>query len=1116
MEESKDIFTGERFVPGIEDIQLEMEHFQRYMSIGKLVAGKNILDAASGEGYGSNILAQYAKSVVGLDIDEGAVNRSSERYKEQRNLRYLQGSIASIPLEDASLDVVVSFETIEHVSEDLQQSFLKEIKRVLKPDGFLIMSTPNKEVYSDKHNYHNCFHIKEFYKDEFVRFLNWEFKNVKLYNQFFEVTAVIASCNGGEHEAQYFRNHDVYNHDGKYFIAIASNQELPKESINSVFMNEKQEYEERIGRIISLQTEVDERNAHLHVLDNQIEEKDKRIVELQNAEEQRNHYIEMLNQRLEECENEALQEKDKLTDEIDEKDIRLSLMSRYLSQAESDLVDARYALKCKDEAIQCKDEEMVRRGEHIMKLDTQIADLLQTIANKEGHIEQLLEVDRMYQAETKTVTFKMRALCRKIRRNILPHGSKRRHALWLVKNGFKKVQPEVAPAPVPVECSQKDVVEAVTAEPEVDYTKMYAPLQLPMAEKPCVSIIIPVYNQFDYTYRCLQSIKKHTGNIPYEVIIANDCSTDATTAIDKIVTGVKVITPEQNLRFLRNCNHAAKYAKGEYIFFLNNDTEVHANWLQPLIDLMEQDASIGMAGSKLVYADGRLQEAGGILWKDGSAWNYGNRRDPEEAEFNYVKEVDYISGAAILIRHSLWKEIGGFDETFAPAYCEDSDLAFEVRKHGYKVVYQPLSVVTHYEGVSNGTDTNVGQKQYQVVNQKKFLEKWEDVLGEEHFSNGENVFLAKDRSRSKKQLLMVDHYVPHFDQDAGGKTTFMYLKLFVQLGFKVTFIGDNFYRHEPYTTIMNQLGIEVLYGSNYADNWKLWIKENGKYFDYIYLNRPHITVKYINLVKKYCPGKVFYYGHDLHFLREYRQYEIDGNEELLKSSQRWKRIEFDLFNKADVVHVPGSFEQEYLSKLLPNKPIRNIPAYIYEEPLQGIDKNFDKRKDIIFVGGFGHPPNLDGVLWFAKEVFPKIVAVHPDIRWYIVGSKTPQEVLDLAADEHIIVTGFVSDEELDRLYKTTRLAVAPLRVGAGVKGKVVEACYYQIPLVTTTIGAEGLSLEEEAFKVVDDADAMADMIAKLYVDMNELTRLSENCDTFIRKYFTPEGARKVLSMDMKL
>ena len=182
---------------------------------------------------------------------------------------------------------------------------------------------------------------------------------------------------------------------------------------------------------------------------------------------------------------------------------------------------------------------------------------------------------------------------------------------------------------------------------------------------------------------------------------------------------------QTNQGFLRNCNQAAKAARGKYIMFLNNDTKVTEGWLSSLVKLIESDPSIGMVGSKLVYPDGRLQEAGGILWSDGSGWNYGRLDDPDKAEYNYVKDVDYISGAAILLSVQLWKQIGGFDERFAPAYCEDSDLAFEVRKAGYRVVYQPLSKVIHFEGVSNGTDVNgTGLKRYQVENSKKLREKW--------------------------------------------------------------------------------------------------------------------------------------------------------------------------------------------------------------------------------------------------------------------------------------------------------------------------------------------------------------------------------------------------------
>jgi len=655
-------------------------------------------------------------------------------------------------------------------------------------------------------------------------------------------------------------------------------------------------------------------------------------------------------------------------------------------------------------------------------------------------------------------------------------------------------------------------------EPVVDAKSSiaeYERIVLPKSDNPLVSIIIPAYNQFYYTYNCLKSIAKHTDGVEYEVILADDCSTDLTASITDVVENIVIAKTPVNMRFLRNCNSAVKQAKGEYIFFLNNDTQVLEGWLTSLLELITNDKTIGMVGSKLLYPDGALQEAGGIVWKDASAWNFGKQHGPREAEFNYVRETDYISGAACMIRHSLWKEIGGFDERFAPAYYEDTDLAMEVRAHGYKVVYQPLSMVVHFEGISNGTDISSGQKAYQIVNQKKFYDKWKEVLKKEHFANGEDIFLAKDRSRRKKHILVVDHYVPKHDKDAGGKCTYMYLKLFVKLGMKVTFIGDNFYPEQPYTQELNQMGIEVLYGNYYANNWKKWLKKNAHYFDYIYLQRPHISIKYIDIVKANSHAKIFYFAHDLHHIREYREYELTGNEKKLKSSEKWKKIEYELFEKTDVGHVVGSYEQQMMQEVFPDKPIRNIPLYIYEKQLDDINKDFSTREHIMYVGGFGHPPNIDAVLWFGKEVFPKILETYPTMKWYVVGSKVPAEIQALASD-NIIITGFLPDAELDEVYRKCRMAIVPLRVGAGVKGKVVEAAYYQLPLVTTTIGAEGLDDKVGNMVVENDADAMSDLIIKLYEDYATLKDMSDAGRMFVDKYFMLNEAERVIRADVEI
>ena len=1235
----KDLFTGERFLPGINDIKLEIEHYQRYLSVQRLVKDKIVLDAACGEGYGSDILAKYAKKVIGIDLDNDTITRAKVKYKDRDNLIFIQGNIEKLEIEDCSIDIVISFETIEHVSEDIQKNFLNEIDRVLKNDGIMVMSTPNKRIYSDLHNYNNEFHIKEFYHKDFLKFLHEKFQFVQLYNQSFKVFSVIDSCNREEDDITYYSKDRKYNSDGKYYIAIASHKEIENISLSCLYVDNQNEYEENIERILTLQQEEENRNQHIKKLDEELHYREITIQELQKENSDRNEHIKRLDNEIEKNnetirslqrentdrnnhimhldmviqqnnqiieqqrqisasqleqlakqsdlivhQTERLIEQTEKIGKNSEQNIRqieqieqlyqtigqqseeisgyckkeqeykhqiselLRVSDEQKLEYEHKIADILQINNTKEQEYEQKTVELYHTSDvKIQEYEQRIAEMQQIILNKEGHIELLLEVERTYEREKNTHSYRAGKKLQKIGNFLLPPDSKRRFFLRIAFNLFKNpllMIHVINPKRIKnyIKYMKLEGIEGVKKryEETIDLEKMqlypgdkldldleeirnaknsdeqtveeYSRLEFPWSINPKVSIIIPVYNEFHYTYCCLKSILKNSGDVSYEVIIANDCSTDLTKDIKKIIDNINVVTTKQNVRFLLNCNNAAKHAKGKYILFLNNDTQVQDNWLSPLIELIESDDKIGMVGSKLIYPDGMLQEAGGILWKDGSAWNYGNRKNPSDPEYNYVKEADYISGAAIMIKKKLWNKIGGFDQDFAPAYYEDTDLAFEVRKHGYKVMYQPLSMVVHFEGVSNGTDIENGQKQYQQVNCQKFYDKWKHILESEHEPNGVNVFLAKDRSIHKKHILVVDHYVPHHDQDAGGKCTYMYLKLFVRMGFQVTFIGDNFYKHEPYTTELNQMGIEVLYGNYYYNNWQDWLKENSHYFDYIYLQRPHIAVKYIDLVKQYSHAKILYFAHDLHHIREYREYEMTKDPKKLESSQNWKKIEYDLFSKADVGHVVGSYEQEIMQKAFPNKPIRNIPLYIYDKILDDINKKFKERNDLLYVGGFGHPPNIDAVLWFASEVFPIIVNKYPNIKWHIVGGKVTKEIENLAS-ENIIVEGFVSDETLESLYRTCRMAVVPLRFGAGVKGKVVEAGYFQIPLVTTSIGAEGLNIEDGSMIVEDNGKKMANLICDLY---DKLKEMSNNGKKFISKNFMMSEAERVIRLDLSI
>src|SRR6266542_4216899 len=205
-------------------------------------------------------------------------------------------------------------------------------------------------------------------------------------------------------------------------------------------------------------------------------------------------------------------------------------------------------------------------------------------------------------------------------------------------------------------------------------------LHFPAHEQVEVSVIIPVFNQLQFTHACLASLQTAQERARFEVIIVDDCSTDKTTEVVAQIHGVVYLRNETNSGFIVSCNRGAAKARGKYLLFLNNDTTVKDGWLSALMNTFAEEPQAGAVGSKLVYPDGRLQEAGGIIWQDASGWNYGKFDDPQKPEYNYLRDVDYCSAAALMIPKALFLSVGGFDERYAPAYYEDTDLSFKTRK----------------------------------------------------------------------------------------------------------------------------------------------------------------------------------------------------------------------------------------------------------------------------------------------------------------------------------------------------------------------------------------------------------------------------------------------------
>jgi GT2 family glycosyltransferase len=615
-------------------------------------------------------------------------------------------------------------------------------------------------------------------------------------------------------------------------------------------------------------------------------------------------------------------------------------------------------------------------------------------------------------------------------------------------------------------------------------------VSLPRVDDPLVSVVMVLYGGWKVATRALAALAENTEP-SFEVIVVDNASPDDSLArLEEHVDGATVIGNASNLGFGGASNQGAEQARGRYACFLNSDAIVEPDWLQPLLETLDEP-DVGAVVPMYLNENGTLQEAGSVVDSIGHCHMVGRGGDPNDFQHRFRREIDFGSAACMLIATELFLELGGFDELFSPGYFEDTDLCFKLHERGLRTIYEPRSRVVH---LLHGSGTSESARQRMERHRGLFVERWGERLAQrphvvEAAQEPSQMLAARD-AEALDRFLVIDDRVPFTDRGSGDPRMSRLLGELTSLWplARVTLLAESGRDAERYADPLLRQGIEIVCP---PVDWQDWFEERRFHYGVVIVSRQQNAERFGGYLELSQPQALRIFDTEaLTFQRLERLGEIlpPGKErsEVRAEAAHTRESELRAIQEADAVFVVSDDEAGFVAEIAPGKPTFVLPGIVEAEP---DPPGFDARRDLLFFGGFlagSRSPNLDALTYLVRDVLPLFWERHPDVGLNVVGADMDESVHELEGPR-VRIVGYV-DEPAEWLART-RVLVNPMRFGAGLKQKFLDSLAAGLPFVTTPVGAEGFPLGDlRGSLVADDPAGLAARLDRLYTDRAEWER----------------------------